>query len=344
MILFSPDDLQARLPLPAKTAASILECRTNIANILERKDTRWAIVTGPCSLHHKGSAIAYAKRLAALQKLVEPHILLVMRAHIEKPRSSLGWKGILYDPHLWGQDNLMQGIPYARSLLLELAEKIPLASEFLDPIASKYFSDIISWGFIGARTSASQTHRQLASSLPMPIGFKNSTEGSYECAVYGALAARQPHCFLHINEQGKGYIAQSSGNHNTHIVLRGGALEGNYQACKVQEILDFSKNKELHTPLIIDCSHGNSQYNPKQQPHVFNSVLQQYVEGNKNISGVMLESHIEAGCQPFDTVEPNPYISVTDACMDWSMTERLILTADKALSSIHSLCCGATGN
>lgn len=332
----SPKAMQSSLPTPEATLSSIAKHRQEITDLVKGKDSRLAVVVGPCSLHDKNSAIEYALRLTELQKQVEETCLLVMRAHIEKPRTCLGWKGMLHDPLLNGKENLVEGLFICRELLVDLANTgIPLASEFLDPLASCYFSDLISWGFIGARTSTSQTHRQLASSLPMPIGCKNGIDGNIESVIQGAIAARHPHNFLHIDAEGRIGVIKSSGNRASHIVLRGSDLKTNYDHESILFATKLCEDLELDSRILIDCSHGNSQKNLNNQIHVFSSVFTQYKEGNHHILGVMLESHLKEGNQLFS---PSicPSTSLTDPCLGWSTTEELLLSVHEELSSSSS--------
>ncbi len=333
MLLPSPKKLKALLPLPATASASIQETRQVIRQVITKNSPIFSIILGPCSLHNVDSAIEYAKRVQELQKQISSNCLLIMRAHIEKPRSHLGWKGLLHDPHLQGTEDVAEGIIFCRELLLSLALlNVPLATEFLDPLASSYFSDLISWGFIGARTCTSQIHRQLASHLPMPMGFKNTTEGSIESAVYGALCAKRAHSFLYTDEDGKVTPVLSQGNPYSHIVLRGSHISPNYDKEEVQLASKLSIKNSLHSRILIDCSHGNSQKHHKQQEDVFLSVIKQKIDTPDIIMGLMLESHLEKGSQSFSS-SSNPSLSITDPCIDWELTEKLVLLASNALDS-----------
>jgi 3-deoxy-7-phosphoheptulonate synthase len=330
----SPKELKSLFPLSANTASQIDSHRHSIEKLLSGEDSRFCIILGPCSLHDLDSAIEYAQRVRNLQKKVENTCFLVMRAYIEKPRTFLGWKGLLYDPYLNGEENLLEGLSFSRDLLLKLSNiGTPLATEFLDPLASLYFSDLISWGFIGARTSSSQTHRQLASLLPMPVGFKNSIDGNLESAVHGASLAKKPHKFLHVSENGQLMETETLGNAATHVVLRGSTRESNYDASWVKKALDLSLACNLHSRILIDCSHGNSQKDYTKQGDVFFSILEQHLEGNPQILGAMIESHLEEGSQSFCSEYMNPSVSITDSCLGWSRSEELVLSAAEALSS-----------
>lgn len=331
MLLPSPQQLKKEVPINASSELFIQESRKIIRNIITGTNPTFSIILGPCSLHNTDSAIEYAKRVKELQKRVKQNCLLVMRAHIEKPRSHLGWKGLLHDPQLKGSENITEGIIFCRELLVKLALlEVPLATEFLDPLASTYFTDLISWGFIGARTVSSQTHRQLASHLPMPIGFKNTTEGNIESAVHGALFAKRAHSFLHVDETGKIAPVLSQGNPYSHIVLRGSKNEPNYTTDKVNLANTLSHQNSLKNKLLIDCSHGNSEKNHNLQEKAFHSVLNQRLSNPNIIMGTMIESHLEGGNQSCSTFS-NPSISITDSCIDWSLTEELVISASTAL-------------
>jgi len=337
MTLLSPSALQKKLSLKTDQEASIAAHRSLIKDLVTGKDPRLAIIVGPCSLHSKDSALEYAHRLYALQSKVDKTCVLVMRAHIEKPRTCLGWKGLLYDPSLTGKDDIINGLFESRKLLLELVHtNVPLASEFLDPLTSCYFSDLISWGFIGARTSTSQIHRQLASSLAMPVGFKNSIDGSIESVIQGALAAQHPHSFLQIDAMGMVGVTKSLGNSASHIVLRGSDTGPNYDPYSVNSAIKTAHELNLQSRILIDCSHGNSQKDPTNQKRVLDSIVTQHIEGNPHILGVMMESHLEGGSQSFNSSSLSPSISLTDPCLSWPETEELLLLVNERLSS--SLC------
>lgn len=334
MQLPSPNSLRTRLPVNPQTFSSIEKHRKEISDLINGTDMRFAIVTGPCSLHDLDSALIYANKLFLLQKHVEKTCKLVMRAHVEKPRTLLGWKGVLHDPSLEGKNDMIQGIPFSRNILMQLANTgIALASEFLDPIASSYFADLISWGFIGARTSTSQIHRQLASSLPMPVGFKNSLDGDIQSALYGAVSAKQSHSLLQIDEEGKACSVRSAGNPFAHIVLRGAANHTNYKESDIQSVLDLCQRHDLSHRILVDCAHGNSLKKLEGQESAFLSILEQYLSGNQDLLGVMLESHLEEGSQsPSSSARPS--VSITDPCIGWEQTEELILSVHESLSTV----------
>ncbi len=332
----SPQQVKMRLPLEPQAAAFIAKSRETAKRIVQGGDSRKALIVGPCSIHDCKSAIEYAEHLKQLAERVEKSCFMVMRVYVEKPRTSTGWKGLLYDPHLDGSHDIETGLLLTRELLLALVEKgVPAAAEFVDPLAALYFEDLITWGFIGARTSASQPHRQFASSCTMPIGFKNSTDGNLDSAVHGVLSAMAPHASLGIGAEGQLCAIKSEGNAYSHTVLRGAHDFTNYDPESVQAALEVLKKAELPQRLMIDCSHGNCQKSFEKQQDVFLSVLQQIEKGNEKIFGLMLESHLESGSQLLteDTSLLKYAVSITDPCLDWKRTEALIYSADSVFSS-----------
>ncbi len=314
----------------------IAESRIHAKAIVNGTDPRKALIVGPCSIHEKTSAIEYAKRFKALSDEVSRSLFLVMRVYVEKPRTVAGWKGLIYDPHLNGSHDIQTGLIWTRELLMHLTEmRVPIATEFVDPLAAYYFQDLISWGFIGARTSASQPHRQLASALKMPIGFKNGTDGNLSNAIHGITSAKTPHCLMNINEEGHLCAVQSDGNPWTHIVLRGAQEVPNYDAGSVGAALQKLAAAHLPPRLMIDCSHDNCQKDHEKQQVVFQSVIEQILNGNESIFGMMLESHLESGSQ---LLGEDPSLlkyatSITDPCINWKTTEQLIYSANESLSS-----------
>ncbi len=332
MLLPSSHTLKELLTLSPTQHEFILSTQKTIQHLLSRKDPRIAIIAGPCSIHDKTAALEYALKFKELAESVAGSCFLVMRVYIEKPRTSTGWKGYLYDPYLDGSYDIEAGLIATRELLLDLASlQIPAAAEFVDPLAAPYFSDLISWGFIGARTSASQPHRQLASLLHLPIGFKNATDGNVDDAIHGVTASMTSHTFLHVNEDGKIASVQSSGNPYTHIVLRGSYESTNYDVKNIKETLKKMQVAEISARLLVDCSHGNCQKLHEKQKDAFHAVIKQISEGNQHILGVMLESHLHSGNQPLDF--PLQYaVSITDPCIDWQATKELILEAHALLA------------
>lgn len=332
----SPHELKQQLPLTMQASAFVKQARETAKRIIKDEDPRKALIIGPCSIHDLKSALEYAGHFKELAKSVSRTCFMVMRVYVEKPRTAKGWKGLLYDPHLDGSHDIKTGLLWVRELLLSLAEiQIPAAAEFVDPLAALYFEDLVTWGFIGARTSASQPHRQFASARTMPIGFKNSTDGNLENAVHGVLSATHPHALLHIDEHGKLCTAQSEGNAYSHIVLRGANDFTNYDPVSISQALEMLKKAQLPQRLMVDCSHGNCQKNFKKQHEVFSSVLEQIEKGNDKIFGLMLESHLESGNQPLseDPALLKYAVSITDPCLNWKETEELVYSADFSFSS-----------
>lgn len=335
--LASPAELRALFPLSESSDRFIQRARREAKEIIEGKSCRRALIIGPCSIHDPASALEYASRFQKVTQAVEEHCLLVMRVYVEKPRTAVGWKGLLYDPRLDASHDIQMGLVCTRQLLLALAEmQIAAATEFVDPLAALYFEDLITWGFIGARTAASPLHRQFASRLLIPIGFKNSTDGSLEEAIYGVLSARTPQAALHLCSEGGISAIQTAGNPSSHLVLRGGYGVTNYDRSSVEEATQKLRHLGLPTRVMIDCSHGNSQKQHERQTEVFHTVLEQIKEGNDSILGIMVESHLEEGSQPFHSnLSSLIYgVSITDPCLGWNETEELIYCADSVFSSV----------
>ena len=338
--LISPREIKAKLPLSIEDAAFVRSMREEARKIFLGQSPRIAIIVGPCSIHNIDAALEYAERLQKLSKKVEDSCLLIMRVFTEKSRTTTGWKGLLYDPHLDESHDIESGLYLTRELLLNLAKhKVATATEFVDPLAALYFQDLLSWGFIGARTCSSQIHRQFASSVSMPIGFKNSCDGDIDSAIQGVLVANTSHHFFNIDEEGKLCRHHSPGNLLSHIVLRGSWQLANYDRNTVHATLNKLRSWELNPRLLIDCAHGNSHRCLTKQKEVFHSVLEQVQEGNRNILGLMLESNLEEGSQKLSAGSSTlkSSVSLTDPCLGWSSTEELILSAD-ALLSVSSSC------
>ena len=320
-------EIKTRFPLSPSQCLFIEESRQTVRAILNGTDPRLLMIVGPCSIHDKLSALDFATQLRKLAHTIAPQFFLIMRVYCEKPRTASGWKGFLYDPLLDGSHDMHQGIEWSRQLLLELATlQVPAATEFLDPLTAYYYEDLMTWGSIGARTASSQTHRQLASALPMPIGFKNGVAGNISAAVNGAMAASHPHTFMRICENGTPALSRTNGNPDVHIVLRGGESGPNYDPSSVSDALARLEHMKLPARLLVDCSHHNSDKKHEGQPGVFQSVIHQIVEGNTNIRGLMLESHLNGGSQLLtsDLSQLQYGISITDACLDWHSTTHLI--------------------
>ncbi|WP_392565769.1 3-deoxy-7-phosphoheptulonate synthase [Utexia brackfieldae] len=325
-VLITPADLKNRFPLSEKLAQQIADSRQTIVDILERRDPRLLIVCGPCSIHDPEAAITYAHQLKNLADELGDKLYIVMRVYFEKPRTTVGWKGLINDPHMDNSFNIEHGLFLARQLLTDIAEiGLPLATEALDPNTPQYLGDLISWAAIGARTTESQTHREMASGLSMPIGFKNGTDGSMDVAINAMKSASMPHRFVGINQQGQVSVLQTAGNPHGHVILRGGKAP-NYDAQSVTECENQMKKAGLVPTLMVDCSHANSNKDYKRQPLVARSVMDQINTGNHSIIGLMIESNINEGNQSSElTKDKLAYgVSVTDACINWQETEKLL--------------------
>ncbi|WP_414433490.1 3-deoxy-7-phosphoheptulonate synthase [Alcanivorax sp. IL1] len=324
----SPTVLRDRLPVDVRLAAQIQAHRQTVRDILNGTDDRLLVITGPCSLHDPKAALEYGHRLSELSRQLDDKVFLVMRAYVEKPRTTVGWKGMLYDPHLDGSNDIATGLNVSRHLLLDLARLgLPLATELLHPMAADYLGDLLSWAAIGARTTESQIHREMVSGLSMPVGFKNGTDGSIDVASDAMGAAEHPHTHLGIDDNGHSALLQTAGNPDTHLVLRGGHQGPNYDADSIRTAVDALQAKGRNPRLIVDCNHANSGKDPLKQPEVLNDLLEQRRKGEKHIAGVMLESHLQDGKQPLQ--KPLQYgLSITDGCLGWDRTEQLLCGID----------------
>ena len=324
--LTTPAELKARLPASVATEATVLKARRAVQAILDRQDPRLVVVVGPCSIHDPAAAMEYAKRLRELAAEVEDALLVIMRVYFEKPRTTVGWKGLINDPHLDGSFDLERGLYLARKLLVDLAELgLPAGTEALDPIVPQYISDLVSWSAIGARTTESQTHREMASGLSMPVGVKNGTDGNLEVAINALLSLSKPHSFLGIDQEGCSAIVRTRGNRYGHVVLRGGS-QPNYDSVHVRLAEQALAKAGLRPNLMVDCSHANSSKDPALQPLVAENVADQIVEGNASLVGLMLESNLGWGNQKIGT-DPRALkhgVSITDACIDWATTARVL--------------------
>ncbi len=326
----TPEEIHARVPLSEAAEKSVVAGRRAIEAILDRKDPRIFVVVGPCSIHDPVAGLDYARRLKTLADEVADTLLLVMRVYFEKPRTSTGWKGYINDPRMDDSFHIEEGMQKAREFLLAVNEiGLPAGTEALDPIAPQYLGDLISWTAVGARTSESQTHREMSSGLSTPVGFKNGTDGSIETAINAILSASKPHSFLGINMQGRSAVVRTRGNRYGHLVLRGGGGRPNYDTVSVALAEAALAKAKLPQNIVVDCSHANSYKKPELQPLVMHDVVNQIRLGNKSIVGLMIESFIEAGNQtiPDDLSQLKYGCSVTDACVDWPTTERMICEA-----------------
>ncbi len=330
----TPEELHAKLPLTDKASDTVTKGRADLRAILERRDKRLFVVVGPCSIHDPVAGLDYARRLKALQEEVKDTMLLVMRVYFEKPRTTTGWKGYINDPYMDDSFRVDVGMEKARQFLLDVCELgLPTATEALDPISPQYLGDLIAWTAIGARTTESQTHREMSSGLSTPVGFKNGTDGDIGIAINAILSAANPHAFLGINSQGNVSVVRTRGNPHGHVVLRGGDGRPNYDSVSVAIAEQSLQKAKLPANIVIDCSHANSYKKPELQPLVMTDVVNQIVHGNQSIVGVMIESNIVAGNQkiPLDLSELKYGCSVTDACIDWDTTVRMLKEANREL-------------
>ena len=335
--LISPSELITQLPMSEDAIGTVLKTRSDIINVLNGKDKRLLLIVGPCSIHDINSAHEYAKKLLEIKKKVEKNILVIMRVYFEKPRTVIGWKGLINDPDLDNSFDINKGIKIARKLLIDLAESgMPAGHEYLDLISPQYISDIICWGAIGARTTESQSHRELASGLSCPVGFKNGTNGSIQIAIDAIKAASKAHNFLSVTKAGKSAIFSTKGNKDCHIILRGGK-KINYQQEDVTSVSDLLIKNKLSDNIMIDASHANSQKDHAKQRIVIQDISDQISKGNNSICGVMLESNLIEGRQDIGKKDDLVYgQSITDACIGWNETEELIEMLNNVISKKKS--------
>lgn len=336
-LLSTPADVKNKLPLSADVEKFVLSSRQTIQNILDHKDHRLFIVVGPCSIHDPVAAIEYAKKLKVLAEELQDTLYIVMRVYFEKPRTTIGWKGLINDPAMDDSFQIEKGLHTAREMLIQLAEMgLPTSTEALDPITPQYLSDLITWTAIGARTTESQTHREMASGLSMPIGFKNGTDGSLDVAINALHSAAMPHHFLGIDQKGQCTVFHTRGNRYGHVVLRGGGGQTNYDSVNIALCEEELQKANLPLNISIDCSHGNSHKKPELQSLVIENCVNQIVDGNKSIVSLMLESHLNWGNQsiPEDLSQLKYGVSVTDACIDWQTTENVLREARSKLKDI----------
>ncbi len=325
--LMSPALLIQELPLPLPVSEQIQAQRQAIAEVIHRRDPRLLVIVGPCSIHDPKAALEYADRLAKLAKDMQDQLLIVMRVYFEKPRTTIGWKGLINDPHLNDSFDINHGLRVARHLLLDIAAKgLPIAVEFLDTISPQYIADLVSWGAIGARTTESQVHRELASGLSMPIGFKNATSGDIDIALDAVKAATHPHSFLGVTRQGLSAIVMTEGNQDAHVVLRGGKNGPNYDLTSLQAISQAQAARQIKVGFIVDASHANSQKDYRRQLDVLESLKQtRQTHPELPLAGVMIESHLQEGRQDLKPGMTLKYgQSITDACLGWEQTEAIL--------------------
>jgi 3-deoxy-7-phosphoheptulonate synthase len=331
----SPAALIAELPKSEAQAEFVARARQDVHRIIFTNERRFLLIVGPCSIHDLKAGRDYARRLAALAAEVSDRVMIVMRVYFEKPRTTVGWKGLIMDPHLDGSHDIAAGLRLARTFLRDVLDLgLPTATEFLDPITPQYIADLVCWSAIGARTAESQTHRQMASGLSMPIGFKNGTDGSVQTAINAIQAAAQPHTFMGINLEGAASAVVTRGNLNCHIVLRGGSGGPNYSPTHIAQAEQLLLKAGLAKAILVDCSHDNSSKQPGRQPEVMRALLAQIAGGSTSLMGAMVESNLAAGNQPF----PQPPsqlkygVSITDACIDWPTTAALVHEIHAALA------------
>lgn len=325
--LLSPAFLKSELPITLNVAQIVIQTRDRIRRILEGEDKRVLVVVGPCSIHDVAAAHEYGAKLAKVRSQFQDQLEIVMRVYFEKPRTTVGWKGLINDPHLDDSYDINNGLRIARKLLLDLGSMgLPAATELLDPITPQYIADLICWTAIGARTTESQIHRQMASGLSMPVGYKNGTDGSFKAAINAISTAKTPHHFLGINQDGLASIVRTTGNPDGHLVLRGGAAKPNYEASDIAAAVTALEKEAVNSAIMIDCSHGNSRKDYLKQVTVLDSINQQIAAGSANIVGVMIESHLVEGNQSIPS-NGKPIVygqSITDACVNWATTETML--------------------
>ncbi len=333
--LASPALLHHELPITEVAAALVAQTRDRIRNILYNEDRRLLVIVGPCSVHDVNAALEYGQRLATLREELSGSLEIVMRVYFEKPRTNIGWKGLINDPHLDGSYDINTGLRLARKLLLDLAHLgLPAATELLDPITPQYIADVIAWTAIGARTTESQTHREMASGLSMPIGFKNNTDGSLQAAMNAMLAASKPHHFLGINRHGLASIVTTTGNPDGHLVLRGGKHGPNYDSFHVEQAARELAELGLNPRMMVDCSHANSKKDHRNQVTVLDNIAAQIEAGSRHVLGVMIESHLVEGNQPIpkDLSQLTYGQSITDACVDFDTTTEMLRRLAQAIA------------
>jgi 3-deoxy-7-phosphoheptulonate synthase len=326
-VLLTPEEIKRRVPLTDKAEQTVLRGRHTLERILDRRDHRLMVVVGPCSIHDPAAALDYARRLQSVSEEVSDTLFIVMRVYFEKPRTTTGWKGLINDPHMNDSFDVAEGLQRARKVLRDINELgLPAGTEALDPISPQYLGDLVTWSAIGARTTESQTHREMASGLSTPVGFKNGTDGGLMVAVNALLSVSRPHSFLGIDPRGQVSVIRTKGNSYGHIVLRGGAKGPNYDSVTIAVVEKELAKHKLPANIVVDCSHANSNKDHNLQPLVMNDCAHQIIEGNRSIVGVMLESNLGAGNQtiPADLGQLKYGVSVTDACIDWPTTEKLL--------------------
>ncbi len=335
--LIPPIQLKNELPMTEIANDTVFDGRQTIKKMLRGKDHRMLVIVGPCSIHDEKAAYEYASRLAELRQRLIDRLYIVMRVYYEKPRTTLGWKGLIYDPYLDGTGDMVHGLRLGRQVMLKINDmRLPAATEFLDPIVPQYLDDLVTWAAVGARTAESQTHREMSSGLSMPFGFKNTTDGNMQIAIDAMCSSRAPHNFLGVSQDGQTAIIRTTGNIWGHIIMRGGSNGPNYDAESVRQTMVVLEKNKLPNTIMIDCSHANSSKDYRRQEIVLEEVVRQRVEGNSSLFGVMLESNLVAGNQsiPADLTQLKYGVSITDSCMDWETTERILRTTYQKVENI----------
>ena len=323
--IISPDDLKSKVAISDQLSTFVIDSRQAIQNILHHKDDRKLVIVGPCSIHDTKAALDYAEKLAPLVKKYSDKLFIVMRTYFEKPRTNIGWKGLINDPNLDNSYKIEYGLSQAREVMLNILNLgVPTGSELLDPILPQYYADLICWASIGARTSESQTHREMASGLSMPIGFKNATDGNIDIALHAIQAAQHSHAFIGVTQDGTIARVSSKGNNNAHLIIRGGSNGPNYSSVQMEEHIEKIDNSKISTRILVDCSHGNSRKKAENQHKVVNSVFNQITQGNPAIMGVMIESFLEHGNQSISETPLTYGQSITDECIGWTETADLL--------------------
>ena len=333
--IIAPQDLKQVFPLPLAEATFVNDSRNTIKSILRGEDKRLLVVVGPCSIHDPIAAIEYAHRLVKLAEELQEQLFIIMRVYFEKPRTTVGWKGLINDPDMDGSHQISKGLGVARQLFCAITDlRLPIACEMLDPITPQYLSDMISWGAIGARTTESQTHREMASGLSFPVGFKNGTDGGLKIALDAMAAACREHSFLGINYEGRSSIVHTSGNPDIHIVLRGGDNAPNYYSKDIKKAVELLSKKQLPPAIMVDCSHANSYKDHTRQGEVLDNIIDQLIADSDSITGVMIESNLNAGNQniPKNLNQLKYGISITDKCVDWETTVEMLTRAHSRLA------------
>ncbi|KAJ1547880.1 3-deoxy-7-phosphoheptulonate synthase [Nowakowskiella sp. JEL0078] len=339
--LLPPQILQLEYPISESSQATIRKARREARDVILGNDDRILVIVGPCSIHDVDAAIEYGKRLKTLNERLQNNLVIIMRSYFEKPRTTVGWKGLINDPEIDGSFQINKGLRKARKLLCDLTNMgVPVGMELLDTISPQFLADLVSWGAIGARTTESQLHRELASGVSFPVGFKNGTDGNIEIAVDAILSASHPHHFLGVTKQGLAAITNTKGNDMCHVILRGGKQGPNYEKKYVQEIASSLEKAKLPARMMVDCSHGNSKKNHRNQPLVMDSLAEQITAGDNSIIGVMVESNINEGAQkvPSTGAKDLKYgISITDACINWEDTIKVLEKLAKAQQARRDL-------